>query len=150
MDQINSLHVAANAQPHAFPPPEPALGLVILTCMDARIDPHALLGIGLGDAHIIRNAGGMVTDDVVESIAISQRMVGTTRLMVVHHTNCLAHADRAPGYSPFQTAAWVVQQLRNDPRLPHRDKIRGFVLDTANEGGGTLSAIEEVVVARTA
>jgi len=142
MDLIERLHASANTNPYEFPDPIPALGLVILTCMDARIDPHQLLGIGLGDAHILRNAGGMVTDDVVEGIAISQRMTGTERVMVIHHTNCLAHADRAPGYSPFQTAEWVVQQLRNDPRLPHREHIRGFVLDTGNEGGkDVLSAI---------
>ncbi len=139
MENIDRLFGVANERHHTFPPPEPQLGLVVLTCMDARIDPHAILGVGLGDAHIIRNAGGMVTDDVVESLAISQKLVGTSRIMVIHHTNCLAHGERAPGYSPYQTARWVVQQLRNDPRLPHRDKIRGFVLDTANVGAHTLS-----------
>jgi carbonic anhydrase len=139
MEKIDRLFGMANERHHRFPSPEPVMGLVILTCMDARIDPHELLGVGLGDAHIIRNAGGMVTDDVVESIAISQRLVGTSRIMVVHHTNCLAHGERAPGYSPYQTARWVVGQLRNDPRLPYRDKIRGFVLDTANEGEQTLT-----------
>ncbi|MFN8110175.1 MAG: carbonic anhydrase [Thermoleophilia bacterium] len=132
---IDRLHAHANRAPLGFPQPVPRLGVVVLTCMDARIDTFDVLGLGPGDAHIIRNAGGMVTDDVVESIAISQHMVGTTEVMVIHHTNCLAHADRAPGYRPEQTAKWVVETLRADPRLAHRDHIRGFVLDVVGGKG---------------
>ena len=131
--------VAANSGPnYEFPPPQPALGLLILTCMDARLDPHAMLGIGLGDAHILRNAGGMVTDDVVESIAISQKMQLTREIMVIHHTNCLTHGDRAPTFTPFQTAKWVADTLRADPRLPFREQVRGFVFSVED---GSLTEV---------
>lgn len=134
MPEIDRLIAVATSRQHSFPPPIPKLGVAVLTCMDARIGLNSLLGLAIGDAHMLRNAGGMATDDVVESLAISQNMVGTTHIMVIHHTNCLAHGDRAPGLTPMETVQWTVEKLRADPRLPHRDNIRGFVLDTVGDG----------------
>ena len=69
-------------------PLPPGLRLAVVACMDARLDPHSLLGIGEGDAHVIRNAGGVVTDDAIRSLTISQRLLGTTSIMLIHHTDC--------------------------------------------------------------
>ena len=66
----------------------PRLGLAVVACMDARLDPHRLLGISEGDAHVIRNAGGVVTDDAVLSLTLSQRLLGTTSVILIHHTGC--------------------------------------------------------------
>ena len=70
------------------PSSRPAKQLAVVTCMDARLDPHEILGLELGDAHVIRNAGGIVTDDVVRSLAISQRLLGTREVVVIQHTGC--------------------------------------------------------------
>jgi carbonic anhydrase len=69
-------------------PMPPAKHVAVVACMDARLNPQATLGLGLGDAHVIRNAGGVVTDDVIRSLAISQRLLGTTEIILVHHTDC--------------------------------------------------------------
>src|SRR3954454_20610102 len=69
-------------------PLPPAKGVVVLACMDARLNPYALLGLSEGDAHVIRNAGGVVTDDEIRSIAISQRLLGTEEIILIHHTDC--------------------------------------------------------------
>ena len=69
-------------------PGPPKLGVAIVTCMDARIDPARLFGLEPGDAHVIRNAGGVVTDDVIRSLLLSQRLLGTRAVMVIHHTRC--------------------------------------------------------------
>lgn len=69
-------------------PMPPAKHVAVVACMDARLNPQATLGLGLGDAHVIRNAGGVVTDDVIRSLAISQRLLGTTEIVLVHHTDC--------------------------------------------------------------
>src|ERR671938_381481 len=69
-------------------PSPPARKLAVVTCMDARIDVHALLGLGEGEVHVIRNAGGVVTDDAIRSLSISQRLLGTEEIMVIHHTRC--------------------------------------------------------------
>ncbi len=68
--------------------PHPGLGLAVVTCMDCRLDVYAMLGLERGDAHVIRNAGGIVTDDVIRSLCLSQRALGTTHVMVIHHTTC--------------------------------------------------------------
>src|SRR5919107_4873590 len=69
-------------------PLPPAKKLAVVACMDARLDVHAILGLGVGDAHVIRNAGGVVTDDAIRSLAISQRLLGTEEVLVIHHTDC--------------------------------------------------------------
>jgi len=66
----------------------PARKLAVVACMDARVNPYAILGLDLGDAHVIRNAGGIVTDDEIRSLAISQRLLGTEEVMLIHHTGC--------------------------------------------------------------
>ena len=69
-------------------PLPPALNMAVVVCMDARLDTHRLLGIQEGDAHVIRNAGGVVTDDVIRSLVISQRLLGTSEVVLIHHTDC--------------------------------------------------------------
>jgi carbonic anhydrase len=132
-------------------PARPALRTVVLTCMDARIDVYTLFGLAPGEAHVLRNAGGVVTDDVVRSIAISQRKLGTTDVLVVHHSGCgmTAFTDEEfaaelavdtgtrPPWRPgaFQDAAADVREgierLRREPFLRPDTPIRGFVVDIA-------------------
>jgi len=116
----------------------PEMGLAVLTCMDARLDPARLLGLGSGDAHVLRNAGGVVTPDVVESLAMSQEQLGTRHVMVIHHTECAGLAERMPDRSAEETARAAVLQLRAAPGLPHRDAVRGYVLDIRQ---GTLTEV---------
>ncbi len=136
-------------RPAAGSEAQPALRLAILTCMDARIDIFGALGLAVGEAHILRNAGGLVTEDVIRSLAISQRRLGTREVMVIQHTNCgmqtltdeefadelRRHTGVAP---PFATQAFTdleqsvrqsVQMLRSSPFLLHRESIRRFVYD---------------------
>jgi carbonic anhydrase len=128
---------------------EPARRLVIVTCMDARLDVFAALGLREGDAHILRNAGGVITDDVIRSLAVSQRRLGTREVMLIHHTDCgmqsltddgfRAELQEATGVAPafaiesFSDLDADVRQsilrVRRSPFLLHRDSIRGFVYD---------------------
>ncbi len=130
----------------------PALGLAIVTCMDARLDLFGALGLSPGQVHILRNAGGVVTDDVIRSLVISQRRLGTREVMVIQHTRCgmqaitdeeLADELRLEtGEEPnFTARAFTdleasvresVQMLRSSPFLLHRDAIRGFVYDVGD------------------
>ena len=127
----------------------PAKRLAVVTCMDARLDAHRILGLEEGDAHVIRNAGGVVTDDVVRSLTLSQRKLGTTEVMVVMHTKCGLHGlsdaefrdevQAAAGLRPqWETGGFPdleqairegVAKLRSDPFLAHKTAIRGFVYD---------------------
>ena len=128
---------------------EPVQKLAVLTCMDARIDVNALLGLRPGDAHIIRNAGGRATDDARRALAVSQALGGTREIMVLHHTECLLGrfkqaelAQRiaaATGHrfdedlgsfeNPIRAIVEDVGRLRLYMHLAHRDKIRGFMYD---------------------
>lgn len=141
-------------------PAHPALQVAVVTCMDARLDVHGLLGLRRGDAHVIRNAGGVVTDDVIRSLTISQRALGTTRTLVIHHTECgmltlepvtfKAEIERETGIRP----AWAVesftdldadvrqcvQRIRTSPFLPRRDQVHGFVYDVRS---GRLRAVPD-------
>ena len=137
---------AAGAQ-HA----PPSMGLAIVACMDARLNVHALLGIGEGDAHVIRNAGGVVTDDAVRSLVISQRLLGTREIMLIHHTDCgmmTFHDDDVKdaiqadtGLRPsFAMEAFAdldgdvrqsMARIQASPFIPHKDQVRGFVYDVA-------------------
>jgi carbonic anhydrase len=114
----------------------PALGLCLVTCMDARIHPFDLLGLGPGDAHIVRTAGALATPAVLQAVAISQAKGGTREVMVVHHTDCVALGLLEAGRDPADTVAEAVARIRAEPSVPHRDAVRGFVLDLAT---GTLA-----------
>ena len=129
--------------------PEPAKKVAVVACMDARIDVHAILGLGLGDAHVIRNAGGVVTDDVLRSLLLSQRLLGTEEIVVMQHTGCGLHqlseaevraeiardAGKEPdfpllGFADLEESVGrSLERLATDPLLPHRSSIRGFVYD---------------------
>jgi carbonic anhydrase len=128
---------------------QPSRRLAIVTCMDSRLDVFAALGLGDGEAHVLRNAGGIVTDDVIRSLAVSQRRLGTREVMLVHHTDCgmqkvtddafRAELQEATGVAPafaIESFADVetdvrqsVRRVRRSPFLPHRDRVRGFVYD---------------------
>ena len=132
-------------------PSPPALRLAVVACMDARLDTHALLGIGVGDAHVIRNAGGVVTDDAIRSLTISQRLLGTTSIMLIHHTGCgmLTFRDddvkdaieADTGIRPsFALEAFTdldgdirqsIARIKASPFIPNTDDVRGFVYDCA-------------------
>jgi carbonic anhydrase len=127
----------------------PTLRLAIVACMDSRIDVFAALGLPQGAAHILRNAGGVVTDDVIRSLAISQRRLGTEEVMLIHHTDCgmqlisddgfRAELQQSTGMAPsfaiesFRDADADVRQsiarVRNSAFLLHRERVRGFVYD---------------------
>lgn len=127
----------------------PSRRLAIVTCMDSRLDVFAALGLGDGEAHVLRNAGGVVTDDVIRSLAISQRRLGTEAVMLIHHTDCgmqklsddgfRAELQKATGASPsfaiesFSDVDADVRQsilrVRRSAFLPHRNQVRGFVYD---------------------
>jgi carbonic anhydrase len=128
---------------------EPQRHLAIVTCMDSRLDVFAALGLGPGEAHVLRNAGGIITDDVIRSLAISQRRLGTREVMLIHHTDCgmqkitddgfRRELQEATGVSPsfaiesFQDVEADVRQsilrVRRSAFLPHREVVRGFVYD---------------------
>ena len=129
----------------------PSRHLTVVACMDARLDLFALLGLDIGDAHIVRNAGGIATDDVVRSLALSQRSLGTTEVMVIQHTGCglldldeealLSDIEAESGTRPpFAFGSFhdidanvrgSLDRLRSSPVLTHRDEVRGFVYDVA-------------------
>jgi carbonic anhydrase len=137
--------------------PRPQRKVAVLSCMDTRIDLFPMLGIQRGDAHIIRNAGGLATDDAIRSLSISQRLLGTEDIVVVMHENCglsgasedeFAQALAADGVLPsWRLGAFTdveatvrdsLARLRQSPELPHRDQIRGFVF---NPEDGTLREV---------
>jgi carbonic anhydrase len=130
-------------------PLPPGKKIAVVACMDARLDLHALLGLQVGDAHIIRNAGGAVTDDAIRSLAISQRLLGTEEIVLVHHTDCgmltftdddfKASIEKETGVRP----AWAAEafpdldadvrqsiaRIKASPFIPNKDSVRGFVYD---------------------
>ena len=130
-------------------PMPPGKGVAVVACMDARVNPYGILGLTEGDAHVIRNAGGVVTDDTVRSIVISQRLLGTTEVVLIHHTDCgmlTFRDDEVKGQIEAETGlrpsfaleafpdveADVRQSLRrvrSNPLIPRRDGARGFVYD---------------------
>jgi carbonic anhydrase len=142
---------AARAAGADISSPRPTRHTAVVCCMDARIDLFPLLGLRLGESHIIRNAGGLATDDVLRSLALSQRKLGTREVMLVHHTDCglsgldeeglLAEIEAEVGERPpFAFGAFVdldesvresVARVRSAAFLPHRDAVRGFVVDVA-------------------
>ncbi len=128
---------------------EPSRRLAIVTCMDSRIDVFAALGLDGGEAHILRNAGGVITDDVIRSLAISQRKLGTREVMLIHHTDCgmqrltddgfRADLQAATGVAPaFAIESFTdldadvrqsILRVRRSDFIPHRELVRGFVYD---------------------
>ncbi len=140
-------------------PMPPSRQVAVLACMDARLDVSRVLGLAEGDAHVIRNAGGVVTDDAIRSLAISQRLLGTTEIVLIHHTDCgmLTFADDdfrrsieadtgiRPPWAPeaFGDLAGDVRQslarIAANPFLAHKDSVRGFVFDVAT---GALTEVE--------
>jgi carbonic anhydrase len=149
---INELLARNEKYAATFPGPaphQPTLHLAVVACMDARIDVYGALGLAIGDAHVIRNAGGVVTDDVIRSLVISQRLLGTREIILIHHTDCgmvkftddglKAEIERDTGIRPpwameafTDPDADVVQsiaRLKASPFVPHTDKVRGFVFD---------------------
>jgi carbonic anhydrase len=135
-------------------PMPPAKQVAVVACMDARVNPYGLLGLGEGDAHVIRNAGGVVSDDVVRSLTISQRLLGTREIILIHHTDCgmltfkddevKAAIEADTGVRPpFALEAFgdadkdVVQSMARiaaSPFIPHKDQVRGFVYDVQTGG----------------
>jgi carbonic anhydrase len=130
-------------------PLPPARRVAVLACMDARLNPYGLLGLDEGDAHVIRNAGGVVTDDEIRSLAISQRLLGTEEIMLIHHTDCgmLTFSDdefrrqvhEETGIKPqwsCETFADLEEDVRQSiarikasPFIPKKDAVRGFVYE---------------------
>ena len=130
-------------------PLPPAKHVAVVACMDARLDVHKILGIQEGDAHVIRNAGGAVTDDAVRSLAISQRLLGTREIILIHHTDCgmltftddgvKSQIESETGIRPqFALEAFTdldedvrqsIARIKASPFVPHKDRIRGFVYD---------------------
>ena len=133
------------------PSAQPSRHVAIVACMDTRLDVAALLGLGGGEAHVLRNAGGAVTDDMIRSLSVSQRLLGTTEIILIHHTDCglskitdddfRSAVEAETGIRPpwaveaFTDAAGDVRQsigrLKASPFVPHKDAIRGFVFDVA-------------------
>jgi carbonic anhydrase len=127
----------------------PAMKVAIVTCMDARLDPARALGLELGDAHVIRNAGGVVTDDVIRSLSISQHHLGTEEILLIHHTGCglltftdeefAAAREHSTGERPLwpamtftdveQSVRDSVKRVRESPFVPRRQRVRGFVYE---------------------
>ena len=132
-------------------PLPPAKKIAVVACMDARLDVARLLGLEEGDAHVIRNAGGVVTDDEIRSLAISQRLLGTEEIVLIHHTDCgmLTFTDDEfkrsiqdeTGLKPEWAAESFadldedvrqsVNRIKASPFIPHQDSVRGFVFDVA-------------------
>ena len=146
----NNARYADNFDKGDLPLP-PRLNLAVVACMDARIDVHGLLGIAEGDAHVIRNAGGVITDDAIRSLTISQRLLSTTSIMLIHHTDCgmltfrdddvkdaiAADTGIRPAFAleAFGDLEEDVRQsmarIQASPFIPNKDDVRGFVYDCA-------------------
>jgi carbonic anhydrase len=132
-------------------PLPPSRGVAVIACMDARLHVSAILGLEVGDAHIIRNAGGVVTDDAIRSLVISQRLLGTREIILIHHTDCgmVTFTDDAVKAQivqdtgirpPFSLEAFPdadddvrqsIARIKASPFIPHRDSVRGFVYDVS-------------------
>jgi carbonic anhydrase len=139
-------------------PTPPSRGVAVVACMDARLNVYGMLGLGDGEAHVIRNAGGVITDDAIRSLAISQRLLGTREIILIHHSDCgmLSFTDDAfkrsiqdetgikPPWAPEsftdldEDVRQSIARIKASPFLPHKDAIRGFVF---NVGDGRLTEV---------
>ncbi|BEP13421.1 carbonic anhydrase [Acidothermaceae bacterium B102] len=137
----------------------PGKQLAVVTCMDSRIDAFAALGLELGDAHVLRNAGGVVTDDTIRSLTLSQRALGTRHVILIHHTRCGLHGIDEEAFReqmqaetgmkpPWSLEAFTdieadvrssMTRVRTSPYLPHRDSVYGLILDVDS---GQLTPVE--------
>ena len=144
----NAESYAQNFDNGSLPLP-PAKKVAVVGCMDARVNPYAILGLQEGDAHVIRNAGGVVTDDEIRSLSISQRMLGTEEIILIHHTDCgmLTFTDdefkRSVQEDVGIKPAWAVEafpdldedvrqsiaRIKASPFIPRKDSVRGFVYE---------------------
>jgi carbonic anhydrase len=129
----------------------PSRHTAVVACMDARLNVYGMLGLKEGESHVVRNAGGVTTDDVIRSLAISQRLLGTTEIILIHHTDCgmLTFTDDAFKRSiqdetgikpPWSAESFTdleedvrqsIARIKASPFIPHKDAIRGFVFDVA-------------------
>ena len=132
-------------------PMPPSRHTAVVACMDARLNVYGVLGLREGESHVVRNAGGVTTDDVIRSLAISQRLLGTTEIILIHHTDCgmLTFTDDAFKRSiqdetgikpPWSAESFTdleedvrqsIARIKASPFIPHKDAIRGFVFDVA-------------------
>jgi carbonic anhydrase len=139
---------AANFDKGDLPLP-PARKVAVVACMDARVNPYGILGLSEGDAHVIRNAGGVVTDDEIRSLAISQRLLGTEEIILIHHTDCgmLTFTDdefkrsiqddtgikpewAAEAFSDLdEDVRQSIARIKASPFIPRKDSVRGFVYE---------------------
>ena len=130
-------------------PLPPARGVAVVACMDARLDVHKILGLEEGDAHVIRNAGGVITDDEVRSLTISQRLLGTREVILIHHTDCgmltfsddelKAQIHAEVGLKPHfsmesfsdleEDVRQSIARIKASPFVPHKESVRGFVYE---------------------
>jgi carbonic anhydrase len=144
----NNAAFAANPETRDLPS-APAKRIAIVACMDARLDPYEVLGLTIGDAHVIRNAGGVITDDEIRSLAISQHLLGTEEIMLIHHTDCGMlkvsndefhqlledHSGERPQWHTmsFSDIEWSVrdsiERIKASPFIPRTDAVRGFIFD---------------------
>jgi carbonic anhydrase len=144
---------------HGPLPLPPSAHLAVVACMDARLNVYAILGLEEGQAHVIRNAGGVVTDDEIRSLTISQRLLGTTSIILIHHTDCgmltftddqfKASIQQEVGIKPEWAAEAFpdldedvrqsIARIKASPFIPHTDDVRGFVFDV---GTGRLREVK--------
>jgi carbonic anhydrase len=146
--QNNAAYAASFKGPLPLPP---SRHVAVVACMDARLNVYAILGLKDGEAHVIRNAGGVITDDEIRSLAISQRLLGTTEIILIHHTDCgmltftddqfKAAIQADTGIKPAWSAEAFgdldedvrqsIARIKGSPFIPHKDQVRGFVFDVA-------------------
>jgi carbonic anhydrase len=144
----NAERYAASFDKGDLPLP-PAKGVAVVACMDARLNPYGLLGLAEGDAHVIRNAGGVITADERRSLAISQRLLGTREIILIHHTDCgmltftddgfKAQIQQETGLKPDWAAEAFadldedvrqsIARIQEDPFIPVKESVRGFVYE---------------------
>lgn len=151
----NQAYAAQFSGPLPLPP---SRQVAVVACMDARMNVYAILGLKDGESHVIRNAGGVITEDEIRSLAISQRLLGTREIILIHHTDCgmltftdddfragiLDETGIKPPWAPesFSDLETDVRQsilrIVNSPFIPHKDRVRGFIFDVAT---GRLSEV---------
>ena len=144
----NNAAYAESFEKGSLPPP-PARGVAVVACMDARLDVHKILGLEEGDAHVIRNAGGVITDDEVRSLTISQRLLGTREVILIHHTDCgmltfsddelKAQIHEEVGMKPHfsmesfsdleEDVRQSVARIQASPFILHKQSVRGFIYE---------------------
>jgi carbonic anhydrase len=146
--QNNAAYAVGFSGPLPLPP---SRHVAVVACMDARLNVYALLGLKDGEAHVIRNAGGVIANDEIRSLAISQRLLGTTEIILIHHTDCgmltftddefKAAIEADTGITPAWSAEAFtdldedvrqsIARIKGSPFIPHKDQVRGFVFDVA-------------------